>query len=86
MIKISTLIPRKRAFKRRLSIKDKISFVLAEGAFSKLKISLLDKLDAFLRFLYKTIHRQISRFSVKHNLKKKIQAIEIMVDCGVFKL
>ncbi|QXL84223.1 class I SAM-dependent methyltransferase [Comamonas sp. NLF-1-9] len=66
----------------RHSENDKISYSLTEQAFAKSSIPLIDKLEAFPRFVPK---RSIARFLAKHELFKKILGVTgIIVECGVF--
>jgi hypothetical protein len=66
----------------RHSAKDRTSYQLAERAFEKSSISLLDKLETFPRFSTK---RSLARFMVREKLFEQILHINgIVVECGVF--
>lgn len=70
------------AFEGRHSQKDKNAYNLAEQAFEKSSISLLDKLESFPRFSTK---RSLARFIAKEKLFEQILHINgIIVECGVF--
>ena len=70
------------AFEGRHNNKDKSAYVLAEQAFEKSTISLLDKLETFPRFATK---RSLARFIAKEKIFEKILHINgIIVECGVF--
>jgi hypothetical protein len=70
------------SYEDRHSSKDKYAYRLAEDAFLKSTIPLLDKLEAFPRF---TTKRSIARFIAKQEIYKKILGTTgIIVECGVF--
>lgn len=70
------------SFEGRHSTKDKLAYRLTEDAFVKSKASILDKLEAFPRFVTK---RSIARFIAKHEIYKKIlHTTGIIIECGVF--
>lgn len=79
--KTSVIVPN-GAFEGRHSTKDQSAFSLAEDAFQGSSISLIDRLEAFPRFVTK---RSLARFLVKHEIFKKIIGTTgIVVECGVF--
>jgi hypothetical protein len=70
------------AYEGRHSAKDKNAYNLAEQAFEKSNISLLDKLESFPRFSTK---RSLARFIAKEKLFEQILHTNgIIVECGVF--
>ena len=70
------------AFEGRHNINDKRAYGLAEHAFEKSTIPLLDKLETFPRFSTK---RSLARFIAKEKIFEKILHVNgIIVECGVF--
>lgn len=70
------------AYEDRHSAKDRIAYHLAERAFAKSSISLLDKLESFPRFATK---RSLARFIAKEKLFERILHVNgVIVECGVF--
>lgn len=66
----------------RHSDKDKSVYSLAEEAFTRSSIALIDKLEAFPRFATK---RSLARFLVKHELFKRVlNTAGVVIECGVF--
>lgn len=71
----------KGVFKDRHSNSDINAYELAENAFHRASIPLIDKLEAFPRFATK---RSIARFMAKEKIFEKILNINgIIVECGV---
>ncbi len=70
------------AYSDRHSRNDKNAYYLAEEAFRKSSIPLVDKLESFSRFATK---RSLARFIVKQKLFEQILHINgNIVECGVF--
>ena len=70
------------AYSDRHSHKDKNAYYLAEEAFRKSSIPLLDKLETFSRFATK---RSLARFIAKQKLFEQVLQINgNIVECGVF--
>ena len=66
----------------RHSVKDENAYDLAEQAFEKSNIPLLDKIESFPRFSTK---RSLARFIAKEKLFEQILHINgVIVECGVF--
>ena len=69
------------AFSARHSEKDRYAYSLAEQAFDRSSISLLDKLESFPRFSTK---RSIARFLAKQEIFQRILHINgVIIECGV---